>query len=111
MAMTNVCAQNSDYDTRESIRIEGTEMSQLESVMDVLRVMPGVLIQDDEITIIGSGAATIYIGNRKVTELSELNNTTADRVKGIEILKHPGAEYDKTTKQTVYAIFTKLKYE
>lgn len=89
-------AQESEVQSDEAIAIEGTELAQHQSAMDVLRVLPGITVADDVVTVIGRGTPFIYIGNRRITELSELRNITADRLKDVQIQKHPGAEYDKS---------------
>ncbi len=88
--------QADETQSGQAIVVEGTEMAMHQSVMDVLRVLPGVTVTDDVVTVIGCGTAVVYIGNRKITENSELSNITADRIKEVEIKKHPGAEYDKS---------------
>lgn len=93
-------AQNvPDYNNQ--IQIEGTELAQLQSVMDILVVLPGVSIVDDVITLTGQGTPAIYIDNRKITELSELLHITGDKVKEIEIMRHPGAEYEKNVEAVI----------
>lgn len=94
-------AQYAETDNNQVIRIEGTEMAQLLSVTEVLAMLPGVSIENDEVTIIGRGTPAIYIGNRKSTELSELRHITADRVKEIEVLRYPGAEYGKSVESVI----------
>lgn len=102
--------------TPELIPIQGTEMAKLLTVMDVMRVLPGVTVNDEEdetdvITVIGRGVPAIYIGNRKILYIPELNNIMAERVKEIEILKHPGAEYDKSVKAVIIIRLTDKEKE
>lgn len=94
----------------EVITVQGTEMAKLQTVMDVMRVLPGVSVSDEDdetdlITVIGRGTPAIYVGNRKILYVPELNNILADRVKEIEILKHPGAEYDKSVQAVIIIRF------
>lgn len=102
--------------TSELIKVQGTELASLQSVMDVMRVLPGVSVSDeneetDVITVVGRGIPAIYLGNRKIRDISELRNITADRIQEIEILKHPGAEYDKTVEAVIIIRFKELEKE
>lgn len=101
LAVVNVSAQTTEYDTGKPIQIEGTDLAKLPSIMDVLEMLPGVTVHDDVVTVIGRGEPSIYIGNYKITDLTELNNITAERVKDIEIMKHPGAQYGKDVESVI----------
>lgn len=97
----NGWAQDSESQSNQAIAVEGTKLALHQSAMDVLRVLPGITVADGIVSVIGCGTPYIYIGNRKVTELTELKNITADRLKDVQILKHPGAEYDKSVEAVV----------
>lgn len=101
LAATNISAQTTEYDTSKPIQIEGTDLAKLPSIMDVLSTLPGVAVNNNMVTVIGHGRPNIYIGNLKITELTELNNITAERVKDIEILKAPGAQYGKDVESVI----------
>lgn len=90
-----VCAQDTCDRHNDAIQVEGTELAKLQDVMDILRMLPGISIEDGNITVTGRGTPAIYIDKRKISDFSELMHITADRVKEIEILWQPGAEYDK----------------
>lgn len=85
----------------EEVRVEGTELSRLHSFMDVLRRLPGVNVTDDGVEIPGRGNVALYIGNRRVTELSEISQLPADKVKDVTILRQPGAEYAKEEQSVI----------
>ncbi len=65
----------------------------------VLRTAPGVMVQNNSISILGKGAARLMVDGRMV-ELSgeELNNYLksifASDIKNIEIISNPSAKYD-----------------
>lgn len=88
-------AQESSDKHSQAIKVEGTELAKLQDVLDILRMLPGISIEDGRITVAGRGTPAIYIDRRKIADFSELMHITADRVKEIEILRYPGAEYDK----------------
>lgn len=101
LAVANASAQIMEYDTGKPIQIEGTDLAKLPSIMNVLEMLPSVAVHNDVVTVIGRGVPSIYIGNYKITDLNELGNITAERVKDIEIMKHPGAQYGKDVESVI----------
>ncbi len=86
---------------KETFVIEGTDMSRLQSAMDVMHQIPGIVISEDAIIVPGRGNAAIYINNRKVTELSELWHLNASRIKEVYLIRQPGADYGKDVQAVV----------
>lgn len=86
---------------RQTILIAGTELERLQSVHEMLGLLPGVLVTADEITVIGRGAPAIYIDGRRARELSELRHIRGSRVQEIEVFRHPGAEYEKDVEAVI----------
>lgn len=64
-------------------------------------MLPGVTVNADKVTVVGRGTPAFYIDARKVTELSELRQIRPSRVKEIEVLRHPGAEYNKDVQSVI----------
>lgn len=86
---------------RSIIKVEGTGLEKMQTVVDVLAMLPEVVVESETVTVIGRGRPDIYVDNIKVLEFNELMHITADRVKEIEVLKHPGAEYDKNVESVI----------
>ena len=68
------------------------------SVLDVLKYTPGVLVNNGEITVKQS-APTVYINDRRVhlsaSEIQQLlEGTSANNIKSIEVITNPPAKYD-----------------
>lgn len=91
------------------IKVEGTEMARLPYIIDVLRQTPKVNVSNDDISVIGYGTPAIYIGKRKVTDLTELSHIAASFVSSITVMTLPGAEYGKDV-QAVIVIEPVRKY-
>ncbi|MBK1897530.1 TonB-dependent receptor [Chryseobacterium paridis] len=68
-------------------------------VLDALKVIPGVQIKNDEISIIGKSGVSVMIDDRIVqlngNELSNyLKSISSDDIKSIEVITTPPAKYD-----------------
>ena len=61
---------------------------------DVIKQIPGVTINADEITVFGKGTPIIYINNRKLYDKTELNRLSSTDIATIELDTSPGAKYD-----------------
>ena len=72
------------------VSIQGTPLEQFGSVSDMLSHLP--LVMSDG-TIAGHGKPEIYINNKKVRDIQELDRLRADEILSVEIITHPGAEY------------------
>lgn len=92
------------------IKVEGTEMAQLPYVIDVLKQTPTLSVADNTVSVVGRGATAVYIGNRKVTDLTELSRLSASLVSSITVMTQPGVEYGKDV-QAVIVVEPIKKYE
>lgn len=101
MLSASLGAQDATDARSESVQIEGTGMAQLQSLMDIFKMLPGITVTNNSVIVNGRGTPSIYIGSRKITELSELMHVTADKVKDVEIIRYPGAEYDKNVSSVI----------
>jgi hypothetical protein len=68
------------------------------NVLDVLKYTPGVLVNDENISVKGS-TPTVYINDKKVhLSISEvlqlLEGTSASNIKSIEVITNPPAKYE-----------------
>lgn len=101
LSAVSVCAQSEHSGNGNAIQIAGTDLEHLQSVMDVLKMLPGIRVENNSVTVIGRGKPAIYLDTRKISEFDELTDITADRVKEVEILQHPGVEYDKNVESVI----------
>lgn len=77
------------------VNVEGTILSEKGSVIDLLRSAPNVIVKSDgSVSVVGKGAAIIYIDGRRVNNLEILNSIQANDVSKIEIIDNPSAKYD-----------------
>jgi hypothetical protein len=70
--------------------VQGTPLEQFGSVTDMLTHLP-LMMSDGTIT--GHGKPEIYINNKKVRDIQELDRLRADEILSAEIITNPGAEY------------------
>lgn len=99
----SVYGQQSDAakEYHQTIKVEGTEMAHLPYVLDILRQTPTVSVTGNTVNVIGRGIPAIYIGNRKVTDLTELSHFAASYVSSITVMTQPGAEYGKDVQAVI----------
>lgn len=100
----NVESDGADYTVRN---LSGTIMGNAGNGIDMLRWTPGVMVNmNDEISVIGRGAAEIYINDRKIMNKSELKALSSSNVSKVEIIREPDAKYSSQT-ACVIKIYTK----
>ena len=76
--------------------VTGTPLSQLGTVGDVLKHVPGIIQKDDGYEVFSKGTPLIYINGRLVRNTKELEQLKSTDVKSIELITNPGAKYDAT---------------
>lgn len=75
-------------------KVENTVLSKSGIAMNVVGLLPGVLKKrDGTLEVLGKGVPLIYINNRKVRDLDELDRLNSENIKQIELITNPGAEY------------------
>ena len=73
--------------------VVGTPLAKMGTANDMLSHLPFVSERNGSYEVIGYGTPEIYINNRKVRDMSELDRLRADEIVSTEIITVPGAEY------------------
>lgn len=73
--------------------VAGTSLARMGSAAEMLPHLPFVTGRDGNYNVLGHGAPTIYINNRKVRDNAELERLRANEILSAEVITTPGAEY------------------
>ena len=84
-----------------STDIQNSYLKNLGTAQDVLGQLPFVNREKDKITVFGKGIPLIYINNRLVSDISELDQLNSNQIKKVTIITNPGAEYDATVQAVI----------
>ena len=71
----------------------GTSLAKMGTAGEMLSHLPFVTGNNEGYTVLGHGAPEIYINNRKVRDIGELDRLRADEIVSAEVITTPGAEY------------------
>lgn len=82
-------------------RIVGTPIAGAGTASDALAKVPGIIVQNGELQVVGKGAPTYYVNGRKVCDLTELQRLSSHDIKDVEVITTPGAGYDAQTSAVV----------
>jgi hypothetical protein len=88
--------------------VAGSVLEKAGSAQEVLASLPGVIHKGEDLNVFGRGVPVIYINNREVHDLTELNQLTSDNIKLVEVISNPGSRYANSVK-AVIRIQTKKK--
>jgi hypothetical protein len=88
--------------------VASTLLSSVGTANDVLQRMPGIISEEGKMTVFGKGAPIVYINNRKVRDMSELERLESSEILTVELITNPGAKYDAESR-AVLLIKTKNK--
>ncbi|MBP8945107.1 MAG: TonB-dependent receptor [Paludibacteraceae bacterium] len=88
--------------------VQNSVLSSAGTANDVLKRLPLLTGDDGVFSVFGKGEAKIYINNREMRDVSELDNLNSADIKDVEIVTNPGARYDASVK-AVIRIYTVRK--
>lgn len=91
--------------------VKGTILETVPKTADIIAQLPFVSGQDGVFTVFGKGVPVIYINNRLVQDLKELDQLRPSEIKKIKINTMPGAKYDATVGAVIQIITEKAQGE
>ena len=103
---TTVTARRPQYRLKEGGTLEthvrGSLLARLDDAGEVLGRLPGVRgSAGTGFTVFGKGTPLIYIDQRKVQDVGELQQLAAADIDRVELITHPGPEYDAEVKAVI----------
>lgn len=81
--------------------VENTVLSKAGTANDVLKRLPAITGDDGDFSIFGKGKAKIYVNNRELRDVSELDMISSADIREVEIVHNPGAGYDASVKAVI----------
>lgn len=81
--------------------VQYSVLSKAGTANDVLKRLPSITGGDGEFSVFGKGQAKIYINNREMRDVSELDILSSADIKDVEIVNNPGARYDASVKAVI----------
>ena len=81
--------------------VQNSVLSKAGTGNDVLKRLPSLTGDDGQFSVFGKGQAKIYINNREMRDISELDNLSSADIKEVEIVNNPGARYDASVKAVI----------
>jgi len=100
-----------DYEgTTTIVNVEETILSASSTPLELLKKLPGVLVKDGQVSILGKGRAAIYLDGQRITE-QQLDNITVNEIVKFEIIQDPSARYDGDVSAIIKVITRHYHYE
>lgn len=95
-----VTANRSPYTMKGTTLIANVQKSILKdagNAMDVLKQLPLINVKNDIISVFGKGNTLIYINNRELHNIEELQKLSSKNIKKLDIVTMPSAQYSAST--------------
>lgn len=84
-----------------SVNIPNSSLQDIGTLSDILVNLPLVNKDNDKIIVFGKGIPLIYIDNRLIRDLDELEIINSSNIKKVTVVTNTGAEYDATVKSVI----------
>ena len=84
-----------------SVNIPNSRLRNMGTASNVLSQLPFVTKEKDNYTVFGKGTPLIYINNRLIRDVSELEEINSANIKKVTVITNPGAEYDATIQSVI----------
>ncbi|MDD2284976.1 MAG: carboxypeptidase-like regulatory domain-containing protein [Paludibacter sp.] len=81
--------------------VQNSVLSKAGTGNDVLKRLPSLTGDKGVYSVFGKGEAKIYINNREMRDVSELDNLNSEDIREVEIINNPGARYDASVKAVI----------
>ncbi len=81
--------------------VAGTLLEKAGTAEDLLDRVPGVTADDGQVSVLGRGAALVYINGRQMRNPQELDQLASDNIRSVEVITNPGARYPASVKAVV----------
>ena len=75
-------------------RVAGSVLEHAGTAEDVLSKVPGLVLKQGQIEVLGKGTPIYYINGRKVEDPLELQRLPSTEIKEVEVIRTPGAQYN-----------------
>lgn len=82
-------------------KVQGSALEKSGSVHEMLGKVPGMMMQGDNLEVIGKGTPVFYVNGRKLYDFEELKRMRSEEVLEVEVINNPGARYDATVRSVV----------
>lgn len=79
------------------VNVEGSATAAGSTALEVLQKVPGILVRNEQVTMVGKGTPAIMIDGRlsQYTDIAQLlRDISAANIEKIEVIANPGAKYD-----------------
>ena len=76
-----------------SADIKNSRLREIGTAIDVLAQLPWVTTENDKIIVFGKGSPLIYLNNRLIHDVAELENINSNTINKITIITNPDAQY------------------
>ncbi len=96
--------------TTTIVNVEETILSASVSPLEILKKMPGVMVKDGQVSLLGRGKAAIYLDGQRITE-QQLDNIPVNQIVKFEIIQDPSARYDGDVSAIIKVITRQYHYE
>jgi hypothetical protein len=96
--------------TATIVNVDNTILATSTSPLEILSKLPGVLVKNGEVSLLGKGQVAIFMDGQRITG-QQLDNIPVNQIIKFEIIKDPSARYDGDVIAVIKVITRQFHYE
>lgn len=110
VVVTNYVPLFESEGTTTIVNVDNTILSASNTPLEILKKLPGVIVKDGEVSILGKGQIAIYMDGQRISA-QQLDNIPVNDIIKFEIIKDPSARYDGDVTAVIKVITRHYHYE
>lgn len=85
----------------QKIDIKKLGLSNLGNVFELLGMVPGVSVRDENINVVGRGVPLIYVNGQQLSNLSLLSQYDTKDIISVKVINNPGVRYESSANSVI----------
>ncbi|MCL1934189.1 MAG: TonB-dependent receptor [Candidatus Azobacteroides sp.] len=85
-----------------NLTVENSKLANLPTTNDVLSFVPGIIVQGNDISVIGRDKTLILINGKEVKSNSQIESLQPEMIKNIVLDRNPSAKYDASYNSVIH---------
>lgn len=85
----------------QKIDVRRLGLNNIGNIYDMLGMVPGLAVRNEEIEVVGRGTPLVYVNGRQLQDANELSRYDAEDIISVKVITNPGARFDASANSVI----------